>query len=223
MKSSARQGRAGHGRRRDHHVPDRRHRGRRDVLQQRAPGGCEYPGSAARIPVIVESVLWGARIEDKRDPELLAFGRSRRRRIWRGRDQDCLYRRSGINASGGEGCPVPVLVLGGVRSSIPWSCWRRRARLSMRAPGRRLRPQRLAGGRSGHDVRSASGGYPQPGHRSGLIGRAGVPRAPAGLVTLGAMLWPRRAAAVGAAAHVAGEVASWASRRNRTDGRSTHT
>ena len=26
------------------------------------------------IPVIVESVLWGARMEDKRDPELLAFG-----------------------------------------------------------------------------------------------------------------------------------------------------
>ena len=75
MKSSARRRCAGHGRWRDHDVPDRRHRGRRDVFEQCAPGGGKYSGGRrAGIPVIVESVLWGSRIEDKRDPELLAFG-----------------------------------------------------------------------------------------------------------------------------------------------------
>jgi fructose-bisphosphate aldolase, class I len=73
----------------------------------------------AGIPVIVESVLWGARMEDKRDPELLAFGARVAAEF--GADAiktaytgDPVTMRQVV-----EGCPVPVLVLGGVRSSDP--------------------------------------------------------------------------------------------------------
>ena len=73
----------------------------------------------AGVPVIVESVLWGARIEDKRDPELLAFGARVAAEF--GADAiktaytgDPVTMRQVV-----EGCPVPVLVLGGVRSSDP--------------------------------------------------------------------------------------------------------
>jgi DhnA family fructose-bisphosphate aldolase class Ia len=73
----------------------------------------------AGVPVIVESVLWGARIEDKRDPELLAFGARVAAEF--GADAikttytgDPVSMRQVV-----EGCPVPVLVLGGVRSSDP--------------------------------------------------------------------------------------------------------
>jgi DhnA family fructose-bisphosphate aldolase class Ia len=73
----------------------------------------------AGIPVIVESVLWGARMEDKRDPELLAFGA----RVAAELGADAIK-----TAYSGDpetmrqviaGCPVPVLVLGGVRSPSP--------------------------------------------------------------------------------------------------------
>lgn len=69
------------------------------------------------MPVIVESVLWGGRMEDKRDPELLAFGA----RVAAEFGADAIK-----TAYTGDpetmrqvvaGCPVPVLVLGGVRSS----------------------------------------------------------------------------------------------------------
>ena len=71
------------------------------------------------MPVIVESVLWGGRMEDKRDPELLAFGA----RVAAEFGADAIK-----TAYTGDpetmrqvvaGCPVPVLVLGGVRSSDP--------------------------------------------------------------------------------------------------------
>lgn len=71
------------------------------------------------MPVIVESVLWGARMEDKRDPELLAFGARVAAEF--GADAiktaytgDPVSMRQVV-----EGCPAPVLVLGGVRSSDP--------------------------------------------------------------------------------------------------------
>jgi fructose-bisphosphate aldolase, class I len=71
------------------------------------------------MPVIVESVLWGGRMEDKRDPELLAFGARVAAEF--GADAikttytgDPVSMRQVV-----EGCPVPVLVLGGVRSSDP--------------------------------------------------------------------------------------------------------
>jgi class I fructose-bisphosphate aldolase len=73
----------------------------------------------AGIPVIVESVLWGARMEDKRDPELLAFGA----RVAAELGADAIKTTfTGDRESMRQvvaGCPVPVLVLGGVRSSNP--------------------------------------------------------------------------------------------------------
>lgn len=73
----------------------------------------------AGIPVIVESVLWGARMDDQRDPELLAFaarvaaelGADAIKTTYTG-DPETM--RQVI-----AGCPVPVLVLGGVRSADP--------------------------------------------------------------------------------------------------------
>jgi DhnA family fructose-bisphosphate aldolase class Ia len=71
------------------------------------------------LPVIVESVLWGGRMEDKRDPELLAFGA----RVAAEFGADAIKTAySGDPESMRQvvdGCPVPVLVLGGVRSSDP--------------------------------------------------------------------------------------------------------
>ena len=71
------------------------------------------------MPVIVESVLWGARMEDKRDPELLAFGA----RVAAEFGADAIKTPyTGDPESMRQvvsGCPVPVLVLGGVRSSDP--------------------------------------------------------------------------------------------------------
>lgn len=74
---------------------------------------------AIGVPVIVESVLWGARIEDQRDPELLAFaarvaaelGADMIKTTYTG-DPETM--RQVI-----AGCPVPVLVLGGVRAATP--------------------------------------------------------------------------------------------------------
>jgi DhnA family fructose-bisphosphate aldolase class Ia len=71
------------------------------------------------LPVIVEAVLWGARMEDKRDPELLAFGA----RVAAELGADAIKTAyTGDPESMRQvvaGCPVPVLVLGGVRSSSP--------------------------------------------------------------------------------------------------------
>jgi DhnA family fructose-bisphosphate aldolase class Ia len=73
----------------------------------------------AGIPVIVESVLWGSRMEDRRDPELLAFGA----RVAAELGADAI--KTGYTGDPEsmrqvvESCPVPVLVLGGVRSSSP--------------------------------------------------------------------------------------------------------
>jgi DhnA family fructose-bisphosphate aldolase class Ia len=71
------------------------------------------------LPVIVESVLWGGRMEDKRDPELLAFGA----RVAAEFGADAIKTAyTGDPESMRQvvaGCPVPVLVLGGVRSSDP--------------------------------------------------------------------------------------------------------
>lgn len=74
---------------------------------------------AVGLPLIVESVLWGSRMEDQRDPELLAFaarvaaelGADAIKTTYTG-DPETM--RQVI-----DGCPVPVLVLGGVRSAEP--------------------------------------------------------------------------------------------------------
>ncbi len=74
---------------------------------------------AIGLPVIVESVLWGSRMDDQRDAELLAFaarmaaelGADAIKTTYSG-DTETMRRVI-------EGCPIPVLVLGGVRSADP--------------------------------------------------------------------------------------------------------
>jgi fructose-bisphosphate aldolase, class I len=78
--------------------------------------------SAARragLPVIVESVLWGARMEDKRDPELLAFGARVATELGADAIKTAFTGDPETMRQVVDGCPVPVLVLGGVRSSSP--------------------------------------------------------------------------------------------------------
>jgi fructose-bisphosphate aldolase, class I len=73
----------------------------------------------AGIPVIIESVLWGARMEDKRDPELLAFGARVAAEFGADAIKTTYTGDPETMRQVIEGCPVPVLVLGGVRSSDP--------------------------------------------------------------------------------------------------------
>jgi DhnA family fructose-bisphosphate aldolase class Ia len=69
--------------------------------------------------LIVESVLWGTRVEDKKDPERLAFGA--RMAVELGADAikteytgDPVTMRQVI-----DGCPAPVLLLGGSKTNDP--------------------------------------------------------------------------------------------------------
>lgn len=71
------------------------------------------------IPVIVESVLWGARLEDKRDPEVLAFAARVAAELGADAIKTTYTGDPETMRQVVEGCPVPVLVLGGVRSSSP--------------------------------------------------------------------------------------------------------
>jgi len=71
------------------------------------------------LPVIVESVLWGSRLEDKRDPELLAFGARVAAELGADAIKTTYTGDPETMRQVVEGCPVPVLVLGGVRSSSP--------------------------------------------------------------------------------------------------------
>jgi fructose-bisphosphate aldolase, class I len=71
------------------------------------------------IPVIVESVLWGSRLEDKRDPELLAFGARVAAELGADAIKTAYTGDPETMRQVVAGCPVPVLVLGGVRSSSP--------------------------------------------------------------------------------------------------------
>jgi DhnA family fructose-bisphosphate aldolase class Ia len=77
--------------------------------------------AAARVglPLIVEVTLWGSRIQDRKEPDLLAFGCRMAAELgadaikteWTG---DRATMADVIN-----GCPVPVLVLGGAKSPTP--------------------------------------------------------------------------------------------------------
>jgi DhnA family fructose-bisphosphate aldolase class Ia len=80
-----------------------------------------YAQEAHRVglPLIVEAVLWGSRIEDKKDANRLAFACRLAAEI--GADEikteytgDVASMRKVI-----DGCPAPVLVLGGARSHSP--------------------------------------------------------------------------------------------------------
>lgn len=71
------------------------------------------------LPLIVEAVLWGSRIEDRKDPELLAYacrtaaelGADAIKTEWTG-DRATM-------AQVIAGCPAPVLVLGGAKTDTP--------------------------------------------------------------------------------------------------------
>ena len=71
------------------------------------------------LPLIVEAVLWGSRITDRKDPELLAYacrtaaelGADVIKTEWTG-DRTSM-------AQVIEGCPAPVLVLGGAKTPTP--------------------------------------------------------------------------------------------------------
>jgi DhnA family fructose-bisphosphate aldolase class Ia len=71
------------------------------------------------MPVIVESVLWGARMDDKRDPQLLAFAARVAAELGADAIKTAYTGDPETMRQVVEGCPVPVLVLGGVRSSNP--------------------------------------------------------------------------------------------------------
>jgi DhnA family fructose-bisphosphate aldolase class Ia len=75
------------------------------------------------LPLIVESVLWGSRIPNKKDPEMLAFGA--RMAVELGADAikteytgDAESMKQII-----DGCPAPVLLLGGSKSGDPEALW----------------------------------------------------------------------------------------------------
>jgi DhnA family fructose-bisphosphate aldolase class Ia len=75
------------------------------------------------LPLIVESVLWGARIKNQKDPEMLAFGA--RMAFELGADA-VKTEYTGDPATMKDiisGCPVPVLLLGGTKSDNPEALW----------------------------------------------------------------------------------------------------
>jgi len=71
------------------------------------------------LPLIVETVLWGSRIKDSKDPDLIAYscrmaaelGADAIKTEWTG-DRTSM-------AQVIAGCPVPVLVLGGAKTETP--------------------------------------------------------------------------------------------------------
>ncbi len=71
------------------------------------------------LPVIVESVLWGSRIDDQRDAELLAFAARMAAELGADAIKTTYTGNTETMRQVIEGCPIPVLVLGGVRSADP--------------------------------------------------------------------------------------------------------
>ncbi len=68
------------------------------------------------LPLIVEATLWGSRISEKKDPDLLAYGCRMAAEL--GADMVKTEYTGDPETMAGvvEGCPVPVLTLGGGRS-----------------------------------------------------------------------------------------------------------
>jgi DhnA family fructose-bisphosphate aldolase class Ia len=76
------------------------------------------------LPLIVESVLWGTRVQDHKDPEMLAFGA----RLAFELGADAVKTEYTGNPETMKdiinGCPVPVLLLGGSKSADPEALWK---------------------------------------------------------------------------------------------------
>jgi DhnA family fructose-bisphosphate aldolase class Ia len=71
------------------------------------------------LPLIVESVLWGNRIKDQRDPERLAFGCRMAAELGADALKTEYTGDPATMAQIVESCPAPVLVLGGPKSDSP--------------------------------------------------------------------------------------------------------
>lgn len=69
------------------------------------------------LPLIVESVLWGTRLrDDKQDPELLAFAARMAAELGADAIKTTYTGDAETMRQVVEGCPIPVLVLGGVKA-----------------------------------------------------------------------------------------------------------
>ena len=69
------------------------------------------------LPLIVESVLWGTRLrDDKQDPELLAFAARMAAELGADAIKTTYTGDSESMRQVVDGCPIPVLVLGGVKA-----------------------------------------------------------------------------------------------------------
>jgi len=95
------------------------HEGSMFADNARAIGAASEEAHHVGLPLIVEVTLWGSRIKDPKDPELLAFGC--RMAVELGADAvkteftgDATTMRQVI-----DGCPAPVLVLGGAKTKTP--------------------------------------------------------------------------------------------------------
>jgi fructose-bisphosphate aldolase, class I len=70
------------------------------------------------LPLIVESVLWGTRLrDDKQDPELLAFAARMAAELGADAIKTTYTGDPASMRQVVDGCPIPVLVLGGVRAA----------------------------------------------------------------------------------------------------------
>jgi DhnA family fructose-bisphosphate aldolase class Ia len=79
----------------------------------RAVAGAAREAHLAGLPLIVETVLWGSRISDRRDPDLLAFGCRMAAELGADAIKTEYTGDPETFAPIVEGCPVPVLTLGG--------------------------------------------------------------------------------------------------------------
>lgn len=75
------------------------------------------------LPVIVESVLWGTRVSEQKDPEMLAFGARTAAELGADIVKTEYSGDAGTMKDIVNGCPVPVLVLGGSKTNNPEALW----------------------------------------------------------------------------------------------------
>jgi DhnA family fructose-bisphosphate aldolase class Ia len=69
------------------------------------------------LPLIVECTLWGSRMTDRKDPDLLAFGCRMAAELGADAVKTEYTGDPGTMAEVIEGCPVPVLTLGGAKGT----------------------------------------------------------------------------------------------------------
>jgi DhnA family fructose-bisphosphate aldolase class Ia len=70
----------------------------------------------AGIPLIVEATLWGSRVEDRKDPDLLAYICRMAAELGADAVKTEYTGDPATMAEVVEGCPIPILTLGGAKS-----------------------------------------------------------------------------------------------------------